>query len=85
MVFATTCLMLRGMSNGVGMHGHFATMDWPWLREFWVYAMVTVPYYAALLFSWHWQLEAHSKYCSLLTSVLVFLILWTLEHPTSAA
>eukprot|EP00973_Karenia_brevis_P080967 11231699-Karenia_brevis.AAC.1 len=35
MVFASTCLMLRGMFNGVGVHGHFTTVDWPWLREFW--------------------------------------------------
>eukprot|EP00973_Karenia_brevis_P009871 1334379-Karenia_brevis.AAC.1 len=60
MVFASTCLMQRGIANCVGVQGHFATMDWPWLQELWVYAMVTVSYYAALLFSWYWQLEAHS-------------------------
>eukprot|EP00973_Karenia_brevis_P089303 12383588-Karenia_brevis.AAC.1 len=84
-VFASTWLLLREFTNCTGVADDLATMHWPYLKELWMYATVNVSYTAALLFSWHWQLDAHTKYCNLLTSSLVFFLVWNFERFTSAA
>eukprot|EP00973_Karenia_brevis_P089623 12398733-Karenia_brevis.AAC.1 len=85
-VFVSTWLLIRSITKCAGCAGaeSLNAMNWPWLSEIWMYVLINISYIAALLFSYCWQLDAHARHCNLLTSSVVFVILWALENLESA-